>query len=278
MPDNFFALLSDDSVRRISLLQNIENSIRDVFMIHGPALLNGRAEEEFDGNYMIDDDEILFVTMNLPNTFDGVSNNPIGIPILDLNNDKIKALFWMENNTYYFQNFDNRKLLQHKNVIFYNNQTFDKLTQNAFVVDNLVNAVYRNGRFLFLSYSNANKIFSLAGFYEEATNEDLTEFGDHDNVSIDDPQWFLENSNTVIRKHVALVKKSQVLDGADTKKIKKSAKKFKVIIELDEDEKIIFPRDAKACKDILFFLNEQYYEGIITKRHYKTNSKKAIAP
>ena len=275
MPDNFFALLDDGSVRRITLLRSIENSIRDVFMNYGPGLLEGKEEVEFDGNYKVDEDEIMYVIMNLPDSFAEIANNPIGIPILDLENEPVKALFWFERNVYYFQNFDNRKMLRHRNVIFYNNQTFDKLTQDAFVVDNAVNAAYKRGKFLFLSYPNANKMFSLADFYKEATNEELTDFSEHDNVSISDPDWFLE-SNTVIRKQVTLLQKSKLLDGADTRKIKKSAKKFNVIVELDEDEKIVFPKDKKACKEILFFLNENYYEGIISKKHYRTNSKKVV--
>ncbi|MES1181968.1 MAG: hypothetical protein ABUL44_04145, partial [Flavobacterium sp.] len=135
MPDNFFAMLDDESVKRIALLQNIEDSIRNIFINYGPAMIAGKDEVEFDGNYKIEEDEVLFVPLTLPPEFNDVPNNPIGIPILNLIQDRIKALFWYENNEYYFQNFDNRKMLQHKNVIFFDNQTFNRLTQNAFVVD-----------------------------------------------------------------------------------------------------------------------------------------------
>jgi hypothetical protein len=276
MPDNFFAMLEDGSVRRIALLQNIENSIRNVFMTYGPAMIAGKDEVEFDGNYKIEEDEVLFVTLVLPIEFNDVDNNPIGIPILNLQQDRIKSLFWYENNEYYFQNFDNRKMLQHKNVIYFDNQTFNRLTQDAFVIDNAVNAVYRNERFYFFSYSNANKIFSLFEFYEAATDIELTEFSGHENISVSDQQWFFDNSNTVIRKYISLLKKSKVLDDIDTAKIKRGAKKFKLAVELDEEGKIIFPQDRSACKDILYYLNEQVYEGPITKKQFKTNSKKQI--
>jgi hypothetical protein len=275
MADNFFAMLEDGSVRRIILLQNIENDIRSSFMNYGPNMLVGKDEVAFDGNYRIDEDEIMYVIMALPNDFNDVANNAINIPVLDIQTDKIKALFWFEGNTYYFQNFDNRKMLRHRNVLFYNNQTFDKLTSNAFIVDNGVSAIYEDGKFYFPTYPNANKIFSLADFYHAATNEDLTTFGAHNCVSISDPEWFLE-SNSVIRKQVTLLQKSALLDDADTKQIKKSAKKFKLVMELDGVGKIVFPRNRKACKEILFFLNENYYVGLITKKHYRTNSKRVV--
>jgi len=275
MADNFLAMLEDGSVRRINLLQNIENSIRDSFMNYGPKFVGDKDEIEFDGNYKIDVDEILYVTMALPDTFADVAANAIGIPVLDIEQDKIKALFWYEGGSYYFQNFDARKMLRNRNVLFYSNQTFDKLSSDAFIVDNGVHAVYKEGKFYFQSYPNANRIFNLSGFYQAATNEDLTLFGQHDCVSISDPIWFLQ-SNSVIRKQITLLQKSALLDEADTKKIKRGAKKFNVVVELDGDDKIIFPKDRKACKEILFYLNENYYEGPITKKHYRTNSKRAV--
>ena len=275
MAANFFAMLDDGSLRRITLIQNIENSIRDSFMNYGPNVLAGKDEVEFDGNYKIDEDEILFVTIDLPADFADVAANPINIPVLDITQDKIKALLWYEGNTYYFQNFDARKMLRHKNVLFFSNQTFDKLSSDAFIVENGVSAIYKNRKFYFQSYSNANKIFSLTSFYQAATNEDLNLFGQHDCVSISDPNWFLQ-SNSVIRKQVTLLQKSAVLDDADTKKIRRGARKFNVVVELDVDGKIIFPKDRKACKDILFYLNENIYEGPITKKHFRTNSKRAM--
>lgn len=275
MADNFFAMLDDCSVRRIGLLQNIENSIRDSFMNYGPGIIEEKEEIEFNGNYKIDEDEVLYVKMELPAGFKDIPTNPIQIPELDIKKDRIKALIWYENGVYYFQNFDDRKMLRHRNVLFFNNQTFDKLTSDAFIVENKVNAVYKDDRYYFQSYSNANKIFSLSDYYEAATNQGLIIFGEHENVSISDPEWFLE-VNTVIRKHVSLLQKSAVLDDADTKKIKKSAKKFNVEVELDVDGKIVFPRNHKSCKEILLFLNEHYYEGPITKRHFRTNSTRVI--
>jgi hypothetical protein len=115
----------------------------------------------------------------------------------------------------------------------------------------------------------------LTDFYEAATNQGLIDFGGHDNVSVSDPEWFLQ-SNTVIRKQVGLLQKSSLLDDADTKKIRRSARKFNVDVELDAAGKIVFPRDHKSCKEILFFLNENYYEGPITKTQYRTNSKRMV--
>lgn len=274
MINNFFAILSDGSVRKILLTQALTPIIRNVFINFGVFILNDDTEEiEFTGNYKIDDEEILYIIMNLPDSLNDVATNSIGIPNLNLDNDIIKALFWFENDTYYFQNFDSRKLLNNKNVLFYSNNTYSKLENDAFVVDNIVNAIYKNGKFYFRSYANANKVFPLIDYFEEATNDEIIAFSENDKISINQ-EWLIDNSNTLIRKHITLLQKSDILKTANTKKIKTSANKFKLKIELDALGKIIFPTDKKSCKDILTFLNEQYYIGLITGNKYRTNSKR----
>lgn len=278
MTNNFFAVLDNDEVRRITLTQDITGNIRNVFLVGGARMISGELGEiEFNGNYAITDDEILFVEMELPDSVKEAATNSIGIPVLDLKKERVKTLFWYENKVYYFQNFDSRKLLSNRNVIMFNNQTYTTLKDDAFIVDNIVNAIHKEGKFFFFSFANANKIFNLSEFYREATNEEIEVFSKHKNVSISDKQWFVDNSNTVIRKHITLIQKSKVLDNADTGKIQKKVKGFKLQIELDKKGKIVFPSDKKFCKEVLIFLNEQYYIGLITGNKYRTNSKRNVS-
>lgn len=270
---NFFAILKDDTIRKIDLLQTITADIRNVFINIGNSILNDDVEEIlFDGNFNIQDEEILYVVMELPANVIEASTNPIGLQVLNLVVDDMKTLFWVENDVYYFQNFDKRKLLQNKNVIFWDNNTFDKLTSNALIVDNIVNAIHKNNKFYFKSYANANKIFSLITFFEEASNEVIDEFANNDKLTVD-ADWLKENGNTIIKKQITLIQKSNVLTNANPKKIKSSANKFNLKIEL-VDGKLVLPNDKKQCKDILSFLNEQYYIGLITGKKFRTNSKR----
>ncbi len=274
MPNNFYAILNDDTVRNINLTQQVIPAIEQIFTTSGADILD-KDPVLFTGNYKVEEDEVLYVTMQLPDNVAEVANNAMGIPILDLNQDTIRVLFWYENGTYYFQNFDNRRLLRNRNVLIYSNNTYSRLEDNAFVVEPTINAVYRNGQFYFPNYFNANKIFSLADYYHEATDDEIRDFAAGPNVSLDQ-DWFLK-SNTVIRKNITLLQKSNVLATADTKKIKRSASRlFKLIIDLDATGKIIFPNDHKATKDILTFLNEQFFRGVITGKPYRTSSKRDI--
>lgn len=270
---NFFAILKDDSIRKIDLLQNITADIRNVFVNIGNSILNDEVEEIlFDGNFNIQDEEILYVEMKLPENVIESSSNPIGFQELNLRLDDIKTLFWTENDVYYFQNFDKRKLLQNKNVIFWDKTTFAKLTNDALIVDNIVNAIFKNDKFYFKSYVNANKIFSLLTFFEAASNEVIDDFAGNDSLTVD-ANWLKVNGNTIIKKQITLIQKSNVLLNANTKKIKSSANKFNLKIELVAG-KLVLPNDKKHCKDILSFLNEQYYVGLISGKKFRTNSKR----
>lgn len=274
MPDNFFVLLDNENVRKIPLAQDIEGSVRNIFIEKGQQLYQNKEEVEFDGYDSIEDDEILYITLPLPATFNDVINNAIGVSVLNMQQEKIKSLFWYENNEFYFQAFDNNKLLQNKNVIFFDNNSYNKLINDAFVIGNIVNGVYRNNKFYFSNYFHANRIFSLKDYYREATNVELMEFTDHDSIAIENPQWFLDNSSSTIRKQVAILKKSDLLNQFSTNDIKARAERLGMPMELNNEGKIQFPANPKACKNILLFLNEQLYEGPITNVPYKTNSKR----
>jgi len=270
---NFFAILKDDSIRKIDLLQNITLDIRNVFVNIGNSMLSGDVEEIlFDGNFNIQDEEILYVEMELPLNVIEASTNSIGLHELNLAVDDIKTLFWVENEVFYFQNFDKRKLLQNKNVIYWDRTTFVKLTNDALIVDNIINAIYKDDKFYFKSYANANKIFNLLIFFQEASNEVIDEFADNDCLTID-ANWLKKNGNTIIKKQITLIQKSNVLSNANPKKIKNSANKFNLKIEL-VNGKLVLPNNKKQCKDILSFLNEQYYVGVITGKNFRTNSKR----
>lgn len=274
-PCNFFAILKDDSIKKINLVQSITENIKNVFISNASSIMTTETEQIlFDGNFKIDGDEVLYVEMNLPENLIEANSNAIGLEVLDINKDDIKTLFWIEDDVYYFQNFDKRKLLQNKNVIFYSGTTYHKLKEDALIVENMVNAIFKGSKFYFKSYANANKIIPLSDFFEEASNETIEEFATNPIFDLD-LNWLKENSDTAIRKQITLIQKSQVLISASSKKIKSSAKKFNLEIEM-ENGKLKVPSDKKVCKNILNFLNEQYYFGLISGKKFLTNSKRDI--
>ena len=105
-----------------------------------------------------------------------------------------------------------------------------------------------------------------------ASDVTIDQFALNDKLTVD-PNWLKENGNTIIKKQITLIQNSNVLLSVNTKKVKNSANKFNLKIELI-DGKLVLPNDKKQCKDILSFLNEQYFFGVITGKKFRTNSRR----
>jgi RNAse (barnase) inhibitor barstar len=278
--NNFFALLKDGAVRKITLNQKISAEIKKIFIDATVDFKSLNVEEiEFDGNYRVDPDEILFINFTLPDAINKAIINPISIQILNLEKDEIQALYWVEQKKdktpiIYFQNFDTRKVLKNKHILTYSTNTYTKLDASAFIVDETISAIFEDKKLFFKSYVNANKIFSLADYYQAATDADIDTFSKDTSIEID-VNWFKENSNSTIRKQITLIQKSKILKGADVSKIKKGAANFELEIKVSKG-KLCFPNDIKICKDILAYLNENLYVGPITGTKLRTNSHRPL--
>ena len=83
--NNFYAILEIGEVRRINLTQDITGSVKNIFISAGAQLTSdGLDEVLFDGNYTIEEGEVLFVKMDLDERVLEVLDNSVGIPILNL--------------------------------------------------------------------------------------------------------------------------------------------------------------------------------------------------
>ncbi|MES2328583.1 MAG: hypothetical protein V4539_03205 [Bacteroidota bacterium] len=280
--NQLYAVLSDESVRKVSMTQDIAPAIRSIFIEQGNFLLTPDTTEiEFDGNYSTGEDEILYINFTLPAYLIDAIAQPISITVLDLGKEKepIKYIVWAEDAAgkhpvYYFQTFDSRKLLHNKHILVYESQTYSSFQKQAFIVEETVSAFHRNGKFYFKSYANANKVFGLSDFYHAATDDEIDRLSKNSKVKMDS-LWFQGNTNSAIRKQITLLQKNKILDRADPKKVKDEAAAFNLQIEV-KSGKIHFPNDTKVCKDILCFLNEHFYFGAITGDKLRASSHRRI--
>lgn len=283
MDNHFFAILDDDnnSVRRVELSKALTEDVRKIFLDAGEALLNENIEQyEFDGNYKPESDEILFVELDqLPPAIEDISRSILAVRVLDFAKETIKALFWYEEktDTYYFQNFDSRKRLDKKFVLFQDKKTYSRLDENAFIIEESVQGVYVDKKFYFRSFANANKIINLGSFFKAATEEDIRSFAENPKLSFD-PEWLVKQSTSTIKTLIAKVTKKGILSDYETSAIQTSAKDSGLEMEIDETGKILLPEDIKKCRAILTFLHEGRFPGPITKTIYETNSQRTVKP
>lgn len=275
-----YSLLKNGELRYVDLALGIIDETRRLFVNAANDLMNDETERiEFEGQYIIrdSDNEISYIEMELPEAFNDIPNNQQGITTLDMDNDSIKSIFWYEEGTFLFQVFSSGNLLENKYVVrfFQEQHNYTKMTDKAFIINNKIQAIYKEGRLFFKSFPSVSKIFDLTGKMLEATNEEVSEFGNKDNIIID-TTWLLANANTKTRRLIKMVKESGTLDtfmSMDSRKRKKIANSVNIEINI-VDGNLVLPSNVVKVNKVLEFLNEDVYKGLITSHVFKTNSKR----
>ncbi|WP_420541371.1 Kiwa anti-phage protein KwaB-like domain-containing protein [Peptoniphilus rhinitidis] len=139
-----------------------------------------------------------------------------------------------------------------------------------------IDAYYEYGNLYFKSYYWANQIFNLNKYYREATTDDIKDFCSNECFSIDDIDSVAESCNNWTRRKIAYILDSGVLENNSVDEIIKSAKNLNLKIDINEENKIIFPDDKDLQKELLSYLAEEIYRGNLTDGVYLTNSKRPL--
>ena len=275
-----YALLKNGQLRYIDLSEEIIEPTKELFVNAASELMNDETEEvEFDGRYVIreNENEISFITMDLPEVFIDIPDNQQGLTTLDIDEDEIQSIFWYEEGSYFFQMFSSGNLLENKYILrfFQEQHNFTRMTDKAFIINNKIQAIYKNGRLYFKSFTSASKIFDLSEYMVEATTADIEVFGNNDNITID-VDWLKSHANAKTRRLIKMISVSGTLDtfmGLSIRDRKALARSVNVEITI-ENNKLKLPNNVSKVNKILEFLNEDVYKGLISSNIFRTNSKR----
>lgn len=278
--NQLYALLRDGQIRYIDLAEDIVEPTRELFVnAAGELMGDDTVEAKFDGDYINreDENEISYIEMSLPEVFNDIPDNQLGLTTLDIEHDDIKSLFWYEEGAFLFQMFSSGNLLESKYVLRFlqEEHNFNRLREKAFVINNKIQAIYKNGKFYFQSFPSASKILNLSDYMVAATTEGVRDFGNNDKISID-ADWLVARANNKTRRLIKMVTETGTLNtfmAMDGRKRGRIAKSVNVDINI-RDGKLILPSNIGQVNKILEFLNEDVYKGLITSSIFRTNSKK----
>ena len=280
MNDFVFFLLTDGSIRKVLLTNEAVQDIVALWEQSYPKFISDEITEvAFNGSYKPDKEEVLYVTMALPDSFADIPNNTNNYNEIVIPGDNIKTVCLYHDGNYYFQNFMNNYIVKASNIpLVWSNNTFKKFDeQKAFTIEENVTAIYHDGKFYFRSYASARQIFDLSAFYTEATNADIDSVFGADVFAGTDCEWMKVNSDSVMRKQIKSIEDSGILAGLNitTIKFKSWAKKAGISEGVYNTGNLVFPKNKKECKVILSFLNDDIFEGHFTKSIYLSNSKRS---
>lgn len=287
---NLFALTSNPERRvlRLALSQEVQNDLTD-YLKNQEQDFNKAAEEEidFDGKYKPDESECLVISNfdDLDNLDQAVSN-PLSVPEIRPDPDEfetIKALFTVyvddaDRNVVLLQNFDKRKIISTRGLsIFHSANVYKKVDGVGVTIDSKLSAIIVGSNLKFFSFHMTRQIFDLSAYYIEATDSDIQEFSEVPAVRVQNMSHLVSISDKWIRRKLALVKQSGILETVPVGVIRAAATEFSIELSVSNEggyEAIVLPQNKAELKKVLRFLDEDYYRSPLSDRSFVSNSKR----
>jgi hypothetical protein len=282
---NLFALTSSPGARivRFPLTQELQDEIKTVFEEQHKAFTADIVETvEFDGRYRPDQGELL-VIKNFADV-DGLATavkNPLAVELFDPNVhslETVKAFFTGNpdgGDQVLIQVFERRRLIATKNVaFFFSGNTFQRMSDAGLTLDNKLLAILDGNDLKFQSFHFVRRVFDVEDHFKEATSAEVKTFANHDKLAAEDPAAFEAGANSLVRRKIALILQSGVLDNFTAEQIVATAQSFKLEIKTTQEGKISLPTNATELRRLLRFLDEDYYESPLSQTHFVSNSKR----
>ena len=242
----------------------------------------------FNGSYKPNEDE--FLAIENFQIFDGIKDairDPLGTTAYQKQDGEfpeIKAVFVGERTedenserfNIAFQRFRKEQYISTRWYnLFFNNDTFSRQNSFGISISDSIDCFYTNGDLQFVSFFFARQVFDLGEYYRSATDGEVTSFASNANLEIEDTEAFGKMADTRIRRKIAMINDSKVLDDYTASDIAQRAAEVGVSIIINGN-KIVLPNDKAQVKVILGFLDEEAYKGPFSHNTYLANSKRQV--
>lgn len=179
-----------------------------------------------------------------------------------------------------FQKFDQGQYIANKRLsLFYSEDILKKVNFFGMNINTRIDCVYKDNSLFFKSYHIANQIFDLAMYYRSASDGDVNDFMNNKKFMVTDKDVFIANADTWVRKKIAFIQDSGVLEYNTVDQILEQAQEVNININIDTDKgipKIVLPEEKKEMKELLKFFAEDVYKGLLSNTSYVTNSKRIL--
>lgn len=284
---NLFGLTNIPGKRiiRFPLSDIIQREVNLIFNDQHNKFFSDVETIKFDGWYTPDENELLYIEEIENEDIDGIMDavsSPLSVDQFsptEYSLANLKAIFTsiqFEGRTrILIQLFERKRLLSTSRLsLFYSGNTFQKLQDSGFSLDNKLLAVLDENKLYFQSFHFLSRVFDLNEYYKEATDAEIIEFANHRCLSVPNINLFLTNANAQIRKKIALIRQSGILDRVPIKDLVSIGLSFNLPLQLNNQDQIIIPNDKKELRRLLRFLNEDYYDSPLSENRYISNSKR----
>lgn len=286
-----FAILNasrEDKICRIEIDSHTQEKICDIFEQATQKLI-GKQLIEFTGSYKPEKEEALYIKgYTLTDDIKDALRNPLDVESFNPKScaiSSVRAIFVGKRNeaqegekfNVSFQKFKKDQFFSVDKIrLFFNGQTFTEENKLIIAVSNGIDCVFNEDRLIFDSFYYARQVFDLSEHYRTATDADIEfllknnklDFGGHD-------LEFKQNAKSWLRRKIALINDSKVLDNYTAEQIKALALQSDIDLTVS-DGKIVIPNDKDKIKIIFSFLDEEAYKGPFSGNVLIANSKRTV--
>jgi len=288
MKDNapivFFGLVMEHGILepfRVQLSREAQREVTETFDAQRDSLLSDRQPIDYAPGYTLEPDEI-FAIRDYP--LDESIVSAVRKP--DLTNDltpehivalAVKALIAGRPSRaepeVLFQHIEKRQVLVKKRTLFIADGIFHIPKGSGLTIAEKLDAAYTKGTLYFTSDHFLKRFLDVALSYQEATNEQVTMFLEHDLFSPTDLDVSVFDRG--MRMRVRLILENKLLSNVTAEQIREIGKDYRIKVRV-KDGQIELPSTKKEVKDIVRLLVEEYYSGHFTGVKYLANSKRRV--
>jgi len=277
---------------KIDLDAPAQTLVESLFRTQKSELFNDESEEiDFCASYNVQDNEIFSI-----NPFDdemGLINSierPDAVPVWDPDDISVhyfKALFTGEPASngnpaeVLIQCFDRRQIINNEKSFFkmatQPGNRFSVSTRPGFSLSDRLTAILIGDKLVFKSFFMLRRFFNMEEYFNEATKEDLGNFIAKEIFHVENNESFMAFADSAIKKKVSLIMSSGILNDQPIQNLIECAQKIGYqlgITNVDGADKITMPNSKKEVKQLLYFLDQGYFNSIITNELMLTNSKR----
>jgi hypothetical protein len=260
-----------------------------MFASQAIAFRSSDAEElDFDPSLRPDEDQIIRIHgFRVPDAIQSALTNPLSVETLAFstaNVERIAGLFvgsLEPTPTVAFQSFNRRQMLMTNGFsIILHGDTFRRLEEPGLILDSRLAALIDGDSLFLRSYAQASRVLDLTNYYSEATNEEIAEFLESDRLHCEDVAALKDAADTWVRRKIAILRRSGAVSQLAPRKVKTAGAEFDVTIvikRVNGKDTIVLPGDRASLKDLLRFLDEDYYKSPLSDARYVSHSKRKLA-
>jgi hypothetical protein len=294
---SFFALVEErrkKAVKAVRTERQLRTELAEFFEVQAAEFLGPEVERiSFDPRFKADAEHVFEIKeFILPADIEAAAKSPDGVDPLKLSKSELPNLKSVFATCYdhetdsirvLFQRSSRTRVLETGRNIFVRDGTFQRLDDPGLTLDSCLVAIFDSGSLLFRQFQIVNPLIDIKEYFVEATTEETYEVLKHSIFISDDPEALSRLCDMSMRKRIAYIKTSGVLEAVSVRKICTGLKSYFEDIDVSYSnrsgiDRLKLPTKKKDLKRILNYLCESYYIGDLTAQKYESNSHRRLSP